>query len=112
LGKGIKAPYPITIKRRNKMAMQDKGGMAGYSAAVPKKKKNKKATSKGNAKSKGDYRLGGMYSTGRAIRGKQDGTTNSRSKKDSNMKKAQERNRATSAKPSKGPSRNTNKKYR
>jgi hypothetical protein len=53
-----------------------------------------------------------MYSTGRAIRGKQDGTTNSRSKKDSNMKKAQERNRATSAKPSKGPSRNTNKKYR
>jgi hypothetical protein len=45
LGKGIKAPYPITIKRRNKMAMQDKGGMAGYSAAVPKKKKNKKATS-------------------------------------------------------------------
>jgi hypothetical protein len=67
LGKGIKAPYPITIKRRNKMAMRDKGGMAGYSAAVPKKKKNKKATSKGNAKSKADYRPGGMYSTGRAI---------------------------------------------
>jgi ribosomal protein L32 len=28
------------------MAMRDKGGMAGYSAAVPKKKKNKKTTSK------------------------------------------------------------------
>ena len=94
------------------MARQDKGGMAGYSAAVPKKKKNKKATSKGNAKSKADYRPGGMYSTGRAIPPSPGTKYTGGSKKESNMKKAQERNRTTGAKPSKGPSRNTNKKYR
>ena len=67
------------------MAMRDKGGMAGYSAAVPKKKKNKKATSKGNAKSKADYRPGGMYSTGRAIPPSPGTKYTGGSKKESNM---------------------------
>ena len=100
------------------MAMRDKGGMAGYSAAVPKKKKirnNKKSelpNKKSTTKSKADYRPGGMYSTGRAIPPSPGTKYTGGSKKESNMKKAQERNRTTGAKPSKGPSRNTNKKYR
>ena len=97
------------------MAMRDKGGMAGYSAAVPKNKKirdKKKSNKKATTKSKADYRPGGMYSTGRAIPPSPGTKYTGGSKKESNMKKAQERNRATSAKPSKGPSRNTNKKYR
>jgi hypothetical protein len=53
-----------------------------------------------------------MYSTGRAIPPSPGTKYTGGSKKESNMKKAQERNRTTSAKPSKGPSRNTNKKYR
>jgi hypothetical protein len=73
-----------------------------------KRNQHKKATTK----SKADYRPGGMYSTGRAIPPSPGTKYTGGSKKESNMKKAQERNRTTSAKPSKGPSRNTNKKYR
>ena len=70
------------------------------------------------------YEPGGLYSTGRAIvpgpgtkpRAKfRDSDTKlgkTTSAKDRNMMKAQQRTRVTSAKPSKGPSRNTNKKYR
>lgn len=70
------------------------------------------------------YKSGGLYSTGRAIamapgtkaRAKfRDSDTRlggTTSAKDRNMARAQQRGRVTSAKPSKGPSRNTNKKYR
>lgn len=70
------------------------------------------------------YKPGGLYSTGRAIamapgtkaRGKfRDSDTRlgkTSSAKDRNMMKAQQRTRVTSAKPSKGPNKNTNKKYR
>ncbi len=70
------------------------------------------------------YKPGGLYSTGRAIppspgtkarrkfRDSDTKTGGTTSAKDRNMAKAQQRGRVTSAKPSKGPSRNTNKKYR
>ena len=70
------------------------------------------------------YKSGGLYSTGRAIamapgtkkRAKwRDSDTRlgkTTSAKDRNMARAQQRGRVTSAKPSKGPNRNTNKKYR
>jgi len=73
---------------------------------------------------KATYKSGGLYSTGRAIamapgtkkRAKwRDSDTRlgkTTSAKDRNMARAQQRGRVTSAKPSKGPSRNTNKKYR
>lgn len=70
------------------------------------------------------YKPGGLYSTGRAIamapgtkaRGKfRDSDTRlgkTSSAKDRNMAKAQQRTRVTSARPSKGPNKNTNKKYK
>ena len=70
------------------------------------------------------YKSGGLYSSGRAMamapgtkaRAKfRDSDTRlgkTTSAKDRNMARAQQRGRVTSAKPSKGPSRNTNKKYR
>jgi len=70
------------------------------------------------------YKSGGLYSTGRAIamapgtkkRAKwRDSDTRlgkTTSAKDRNMARAQQRGRVTSAKPSKGPNKNTNKKYR
>ena len=73
---------------------------------------------------KGTYKSGGLYSSGRAMamapgtkaRAKfRDSDTRlgkTTSAKDRNMARAQQRGRVTSAKPSKGPSRNTNKKYR
>ena len=73
---------------------------------------------------KATYKSGGLYSSGRAIamapgtkaRAKfRDSDTRlgkTTSAKDRNMARAQQRGRVTSAKPSKGPSRNTNKKYR
>lgn len=73
---------------------------------------------------KATYKSGGLYSTGRAIamapgtkaRAKfRDSDTRlgkTTSAKDRNMARAQQRGRVTSAKPSKGPSKNTNKKYR
>ena len=67
--------------------MQDKGGMAGYSAAVPKKKKNKKVAAK-KAASKANYKSGGTYSTGRAIPPAPGTKYTGGSKKESNMKKA------------------------
>ncbi len=91
----------------------------GAGASVRKGKGKKKTSG-----SKGNFKPGGSYTSGRAIppspgtkpRGKfrdsdtkTGGTT---SAKDRNMAKAQQRGRVTSAKPSKGPSRNTNKKYR
>jgi len=73
---------------------------------------------------KATYKSGGLYSTGRAIamapgtkkRAKwRDSDTRlgkTTSAKDRNMARAQQRGRVTSAKPSKGPNKNTNKKYR
>ena len=73
---------------------------------------------------KATYKSGGLYSSGRAMamapgtkaRAKfRDSDTRlgkTTSAKDRNMARAQQRGRVTSAKPSKGPSRNTNKKYR
>ena len=73
---------------------------------------------------KATYKSGGLYSTGRAIamapgtkkRAKyRDSDTRlgkTTSAKDRNMARAEQRGRVTSAKPSKGPSKNTNKKYR
>ena len=95
----------------------------------PVRKGMRSADSYGNpAKKKGvsraTYKSGGLYSTGRAIamapgtkerRKFRDSDTKlgkTTSAKDRNMMKAQQRTRVTSAKPSKGPSRNTNKKYR
>ena len=45
----------------------DKGGMSGYVAPTKKGGKGKKGKKAPAAKSKADYRSGGMYSTGRAI---------------------------------------------
>jgi len=73
---------------------------------------------------KATYKSGGLYSSGRAMamapgtkaRAKfRDSDTRlgkTTSAKDRNMARAQQRGRVTSAKPSKGPSKNTNKKYR
>jgi len=73
---------------------------------------------------KATYKSGGLYSTGRAMamapgtkkRAKyRDSDTRlgkTTSAKDRNMARAEQRGRVTSAKPSKGPSKNTNKKYR
>ena len=100
--------------------------------SAPKKairKSMRSADSYGNpAKKKGvakaTYKSGGLYSTGRAIaqapgtkarrkfRDSDTRTGGTSSAKDRNMAKAQQRGRVTSAKPSKGPSKNTNKKYR
>ena len=73
------------------MAMQDKGGMAGYSAAVPKKKKNKKVAAK-KAAAKGNFKPGGSYTSGRAIPPSPGTKYTGGSKKESNMKKAIVRN--------------------
>ena len=108
------------------MAMQDKGGMAGYSSAVSKKKKNKKV-----ATSKADYRPGGMYGTGRAIPPSPGTKKNSRvtTPKPSKSAGVNRNTKVTSATPSKSAStrrkamrgadaygnpanRNTNKKYK
>ena len=73
---------------------------------------------------KATYKSGGLYSSGRAMamapgtkaRAKfRDSDTRlgkTTSAKDRNMARAQQRGRVTSAKPSKGPNKNTNKKYR
>ena len=73
---------------------------------------------------KATYKSGGLYSSGRAMamapgtkkRAKyRDSDTRlgkTTSAKDRNMARAEQRGRVTSAKPSKGPSKNTNKKYR
>ena len=101
------------------MAMDDKGGMAGYSAAVPKKKKNKKAAAgkkstkfAGNAEridamlkdkkakgvSKATYKAGGLYSSGRAIAQAPRGTKVSKS--------------ASTGRKGSPANKNTNKSYR
>jgi len=73
---------------------------------------------------RGTFKSGGLYSTGRAIamapgtkarRKFRDSDTRlgkTTSAKDRNMARAQQRGRVTSAMPSKGPNKNTNKKYR
>ena len=96
---------------------------------MPKSMSRKSADAYGSpAKKKGvskaTYKSGGLYSTGRAIaqapgtkarrkfRDSDTKTGGTTSAKDRNMAKAQQRGRVTSAMPSKGPNKNTNKKYR
>jgi len=94
------------------MAMRGQDGYdfgMGAGASV-KKGKGKKKTAAKKAAAKGDFKPGGSYGTGRAIPPAPGTKYTGGSKKDSNMAKAQQRARVTTPKPSKGPSKNTNKK--
>ena len=90
--------------------MEETYGM-GAGASVKKSGGKKKTVAK-KAASKANYKSGGSYSTGRAIPPAPGTKYTGGSKKDSNMTKAQQRTRVTTPKPSKGPSKNTNKKIK
>ena len=81
-------------------------GQGGYdfgmgAGASVKKGKGKKKALASKPKSKGNFKPGGSFTSGRAIP-KGPGTAKSGSKKDSNMAKAIQRNKAKSDKPRSG----------